>query len=268
MSIRAVVVLPPDYKRNAGRYPVVYVIHAFHATAESAAFDRGPMDARQILYEMRAGMIPKMIYVYPDAHWSLGHTEFADSANNGPWGTAFVNDVVGYVQRSYRVRSDAQFLTGHSSGGWSALWLQLRYPGLFAGAWAVSPDPVDFRSFLGVDIYSRGANLYEVRGRETAYEQQHGHTLMTTRNAAALESVEGRFGGQLASFEAVFSPRGSDGAPEPLFDRRTGRIFAQRRVRPGRPMTSPRYWQRAAGRCDENWPADCTSSSVRTTPIC
>ncbi len=31
-------------------------------------------------------------------------------------------------------------------------------------------------------------------------------------------------GGQLASFEAVFSPRGADGRPRPLWDRATGAV--------------------------------------------
>ena len=34
----------------------------------------------------------------------------------------------------------------------------------------------------------------------------------------------GDYGGQIASFEWVFSPRGSDGRPMPMFDRRTGAI--------------------------------------------
>jgi hypothetical protein len=36
--------------------------------------------------------------------------------------------------------------------------------------------------------------------------------------------VMGSYGGQIASFEWVFSPRGLDGRPVPLFDRATGRI--------------------------------------------
>jgi hypothetical protein len=47
---------------------------------------------------------------------------------------------------------------------------------------------------------------------------------MTLQDYAQLERVEGYFGGQMASFEAVFSPRGADGQPAPLFDRDTGRI--------------------------------------------
>jgi hypothetical protein len=41
---------------------------------------------------------------------------------------------------------------------------------------------------------------------------------------AGLESVLGDYGGQLASFEWVFSPRGPDGRPQPLFNRVTGEV--------------------------------------------
>ncbi|MFX5914859.1 hypothetical protein ABTE45_18750, partial [Acinetobacter baumannii] len=34
----------------------------------------------------------------------------------------------------------------------------------------------------------------------------------------------GYYGGQFASFEAVFSPKGEDGQPMPIFDRDTGII--------------------------------------------
>jgi hypothetical protein len=41
---------------------------------------------------------------------------------------------------------------------------------------------------------------------------------------AGLESVLGEYGGQIGSFEWVFSPRGADGRPQPLFNRMTGEI--------------------------------------------
>ncbi len=224
--MNAVVVLPPGYTSGSTRYPVVYYIHGFRSGAAGAAFSRSGMGAAQLLNGMRQGTLPKMIYVYPDAQSQLGHTEFADSANNGPWGTAFVSDLVPYVTKTYRVQPGAQFLTGHSSGAWSALWLQLRYTSTFAGTWAVSPDPLDFRDFLSVDIYRRGANMYRNDGRDVPYERIGQRTVLTMRQAAALESVEGRTGGQIASFEAVFGPRMASGEPGQLFDRRTGRISA------------------------------------------
>jgi hypothetical protein len=54
--------------------------------------------------------------------------------------------------------------------------------------------------------------------------RDHGQPRATMQQLAGLESVVGEYGGQLASFEWVFSPRGPDGRPEPLFNRVTGEI--------------------------------------------
>jgi len=42
------------------------------------------------------------------------------------------------------------------------------------------------------------------------------------------ERVLGEYGGQMASFEWVWSPRGKDGRPMPLFNRDTGRGRSRR----------------------------------------
>jgi hypothetical protein len=47
---------------------------------------------------------------------------------------------------------------------------------------------------------------------------------MTIRQYAQLEHVLGYYGGQFASFNAVFSPKGPDGQPMSLADYETGRI--------------------------------------------
>ena len=44
-------------------------------------------------------------------------------------------------------------MTGHSSGGWASLWLQISYSDLFGGCWSTAPDPVDFRAFQTLNIY-------------------------------------------------------------------------------------------------------------------
>jgi hypothetical protein len=41
---------------------------------------------------------------------------------------------------------------------------------------------------------------------------------------ARLERVLGEYGGQMASFDWVFSPRGADGRPVPMFNRDTGAV--------------------------------------------
>jgi hypothetical protein len=54
--------------------------------------------------------------------------------------------------------------------------------------------------------------------------RNHDKVLGTFEQFAKLERVLGSYGGQLASFEWVFSPRGKDGRPVPMFDRDTGAV--------------------------------------------
>jgi hypothetical protein len=54
-----------------------------------------------------------------------------------------------------------------------------------------------------------------------------GRDRQSVEDLALQERVLGSYGGQLASFEWVFSPRGKDGRPMPLFNRDTGKIDPQ-----------------------------------------
>ena len=125
-------------------------------------------------------------------------------------------------------RPSGRFLTGHSSGGWATLWLQVRYPRLFGGSWPTSPDSSDFHDFTGIDIYRAGADAYrKPDGSLGPLIRANGKVLATFQDFAQLEAVIGPYGGQISSFDWVFSPRGPDGRPQPLFDRATGRIDPQ-----------------------------------------
>ena len=220
VRMQAAVVLPEGYNTEpARRYPTVYVIPGFggdHRMARAIANGNSVVGV---------GDIPAITVVLnPDA--ATGHHVFADSANNGPRGAALVRELIPRIERSYRCVAEpgARFLNGHSSGGWSALWLQIAYPDVFGGAWATSPDPVDFRAFQTVDIYAPDANAFRDRaGRAHPIARSDGRVLLAVRQLSDLEQVLGK-GGQLGSFEAVFGPRGADGRPQPLWDRRTGRI--------------------------------------------
>jgi S-formylglutathione hydrolase FrmB len=166
-----------------------------------------------------------MIYVLLDQSCPLGTHEFANSANNGPWGDALVKEVIPALERKYRMdaRPRGRLLQGHSSGGWAALWLEVAYPDVFGGAWATAPDPADFRAFVPVDL-ATAPNIYRARdGKQTVIMRVDGRQV-TMEDYARRESVLGEYGGQIGSFEAVFSPRGADGRPMRLFDRATGEI--------------------------------------------
>ena len=222
-SIAAWVLTPPGYDSEARRtYPTVYTAGGFGATHR--------LDGQQLSRQwhlMETGEIPPTIWVALDYSGPTGTTEFADSANNGSWGEAFVTEVIPTLEARYKMdaKPSGRFLTGHSSGGWFALWAMVRHPALFGGAWATSPDPTDFHDFLGIDLYARGANMYrDTSGAPRPLERDRGTVRMTIEQAARLEAVLGHDGGQLRSFEWVFSPRSGDGAPAYLFDRATGDV--------------------------------------------
>jgi hypothetical protein len=51
-----------------------------------------------------------------------------------------------------------------------------------------------------------------------------GQVLASLEQFSKLEAVLGPYGGQMASFDWVFSPKGPSGAPQPMFDRVTGDV--------------------------------------------
>ncbi|RZJ00949.1 MAG: enterochelin esterase [Brevundimonas sp.] len=199
VAMRGLVVTPEGYDEGYETYPVVYFTHGFAAGMTSLSDS-----AVGVLTAMHAGRLPPMIWVMLDQSAPFGTHEFADSVNNGPWATALTNELIRDIEGAYRTDGTAQgrFLMGHSSGGWAMLWLQVNYPSMFGGAWISSPDITDFTDYEGVDITRPDARIISEMGR--------------------MEAVLGAYGGQASSFEAVFSPRGKDGLPMPLYDRTTG----------------------------------------------
>jgi S-formylglutathione hydrolase FrmB len=214
VAIDAYVLLPDSYyKEPERRYPVMYWIQGFGGTG--SINDR---DEAQFQGAMRR-LHQEFIIVLLDGMFNGGHQEFADSANNGPWGAALTTEFIPLTEAHFRAIGTAQtrFVGGHSSGGWSALWLQVTYPDFFAGEWSLSPDPVDFRDFIGPDLTKSPPQNF--------YTDAAGHDY--TLDGQPLRDFVVRTGWQkqqYESFDAVFSPRGADGQPAPLFNRRTGAI--------------------------------------------
>jgi S-formylglutathione hydrolase FrmB len=217
------VALPPDYDAKSGKtWPTVYQTHGFGGDVRSARWT-----AASYAKLMTEGRIPPMIWVTLDESSATGTHEFADSVNNGPWGAALTTELIPYLEHQYRMdaRPSGRFLTGHSSGGWATLWLQTRYPKIFGGTWSTSPDPSDFHDFTGADLYRPGANVYvDASGKPTPLVRLNGKDVANFEDFAKLEAVLGPYGGQMASFDWVFSPRGPDGRPMQMFDRRTGAV--------------------------------------------
>jgi hypothetical protein len=217
--LQAAVVLPAQYDNDPDRrYPTIFRIPGFSGT-HFEAFRLKTVSAN-------AAAAVKFLNVVLDPSCSRGHHVFADSANNGPVGTALVTELIPAFNSNFRSidASTARFLTGHSSGGWSSLWLQVAYPDYFGGTWSTAPDPVDFRDFQRINLYRPGENMYVDSNRKPRpLARGGGRVLLWFRGFADMEETLG-YGGQLHSFEAVFSPRGKDGKPQLIWDRKTGTV--------------------------------------------
>lgn len=225
IRMRGFVLLPPGYDAKGSQtYPVVYFTHGF-----GGGLARFAPGIANTWLAMANGEMPPMIWVYLDESSPTGTHEFADSVNNGPWGQALTEELIPALEAKYHMDAKAtgRFLNGHSSGGWATLWLQTRYPKVFGGTWSTSPDPSDFHDFTGIDLYADGANAYR-KPDGSAYPliRDQGKVIATFEQFARLERTLGVYGGQLASFDWVFSPRGEDGRPQPMFDRDTGKVDA------------------------------------------
>jgi hypothetical protein len=213
---RAAVVLPEGYDASK-EYPVLYIIPGFsgdHFMAGSLLRERRWDYARDFL----------RVVLSPDC--GTGHHVFANSAFNGPRGSALIEELIPHIERTYHAigTPKSRLLNGHSSGGWSSLWLQTTYPDFFGGTWSTSPDPVDFRDFQTVDLYAPDQNLFhDADGKLRPIARRGTTPILFTERFSKMEDVIGD-GGQLHSFEAVFSPLDPDGRPRPLYDRQTGAV--------------------------------------------
>ena len=153
MFLRAGIILPRTYASEPQRrYPLWIHIGGFGARSTRVAMMMEPRgEFRADWMETNA---PQMIYVLPDGAGPNGDPYQVNSANNGPYGDAFVQELIPAIEKQFRAigQPRGRVLSGKSTGGWASLALQIFYPDFFNGVWAVSPDGVDFRAFELVDI--------------------------------------------------------------------------------------------------------------------
>lgn len=214
----AAVILPET--KPAGKLPAVYIIPGFGGDHHMAG---------RMVASSRMNYATDMIRVILDPDCGTGHHVFADSATNGPRGRALVEEFIPYLEKTFPLVADprARLLNGHSSGGWSSLWLQVAYPDEFGGTWSTSPDPVDFRDFQRINIYAAGENMFQDReGKRRPIARMGILPVIYYDRFSKMEEAMGP-GGQLGSFEAVFSPLGQDGKPLKLWDRATGALHPE-----------------------------------------
>jgi len=255
----ATVLLPRGYASHSEvRYPTIYLQGHFSLAAPFGFTTDAPSETaeQRELRERRnietgyqfyqtwsSEEFPRMIAVtfqHPTPYYDDSYA--VNSANNGPYGDAIMNELIPYIEGYFRIirRPYARVLAGGSTGGWISLALELYHPEFFGGAWAFCPDPVDFRRYMLVNIYEDEnafvSNLSSAPDWlrqdwgtiERLFERtDEGQSVVTVRQAGELEAVlasRGRSGGVLDNWEAVYGPVADDGYPADLWDAESGRV--------------------------------------------
>ena len=224
----AVVLLPKDYaKHPEAKYPIVY--NHGHFSLRAPSVGSSPY--------WNADGTPRVIMVtlqHPSPFYDDSYG--VNSANNGPYGDAIMQELIPAVESTFRVigQSWARLLTGGSTGGWISLAHQVFYPDFYGGVWSLCPDGVDFRYHQIVNVYA-DTNAYWLErdwlkiDRPTQ-RRPDGNITAMMKDENWFELVSGtksRSGGQWDIWEATYGPVGVNGYPQPIWDKRTGVIDKQ-----------------------------------------
>ncbi|MEW5917924.1 MAG: hypothetical protein AB1762_16090, partial [Gemmatimonadota bacterium] len=179
MYIAAFVTLPWGFdEQPSARYPLV-INHGHFASAPDnwretppdenltpdyserfslAGYNRIQQQASWQFYQDWTGKgFPRVLLVQIQHPTPFYDDSYAvNSANNGPYGDAIMRELVPEIERRFRGIGEgwARFTYGGSTGGWEAMAVQMFYPDEFNGAWVACPDPIDFRHYTVVNIYS------------------------------------------------------------------------------------------------------------------
>lgn len=228
VHLRAGVVKPFSFDA-AKQYAAIYEVPGFggrHFDAEGVAKQRASRRGRSATARELA---ERTFHIVLDPESPNGHTLFADSDVNGPYGKALTEELIPEIEKLYPLVAEAghRIITGHSSGGWSTCWLATQYPDVFGGAWPSSPDPVDFRRFELIDIYD-GRSFYERDGKDIPSTRDTDNKVtITVRQEATREEIFAKHnasGQQWDSWQAVWGSLGEHFRPKSLWDPITGEI--------------------------------------------
>ncbi|HSO86010.1 MAG TPA: alpha/beta hydrolase-fold protein [Draconibacterium sp.] len=228
MRLKAAVILPCNFYENPDqKYAVRYNIAGYGGRYTRASRFLRNMDW------WTSDKAPEILNVYLDGEGPFGDCYQLDSENSGPYGTALVNELIPYIEKEFRGigTPESRFVEGCSTGGWVSLALQLFYPDFFGGCFSYSPDQVDFENCQLINIYKDENAFYnEFDYLRPIVREVSGESILSQKVFIQFENVLGSSdtyvtsGGQFSAFTALFSPKGEDGLPKPMFDPVTGKI--------------------------------------------
>jgi len=139
------VYLPPDASGEPGAdgpLPVVFLLAGFtgrgQSYLETHPWKRGVVSRFDRL--VATGEAPPAILVMPDCFTRLGGSQYVDSSATGRYADYVAGELVRFVDATFATEPGRRAVVGKSSGGFGAMHLTLRHPGVFRAAASISGD--------------------------------------------------------------------------------------------------------------------------------
>lgn len=169
------VYLPPGWDAPGAEFPVIYLLAAFtgrpHKFLETNPWDPGVI--ARFDRALVADELPPAIVVMPDCFTRLGGSQYVDSSATGAYESYVCQEIVPWVDEHYPTRAGRRSVCGKSSGGFGALYLAMRHPGLFQRVASLSGD-VCFELTFGAEILACLRGLVAYGGDPARYLAQFG----------------------------------------------------------------------------------------------
>ncbi|MFN8210902.1 MAG: alpha/beta hydrolase-fold protein [Bacteroidales bacterium] len=167
------VLLPQNYASSTDRLPVIYWLHG-----ENTGSRDGAWMADKMKQAMTGGEMPPAIVVFVQPLPTGWYVNSADSTM--PVEDVIIKDLIPFVDANYRtIKSPGgRAIEGFSMGGYGALHLGLKYPGLFGAISAI--DPI----FPGEN--SANESVVITFGADTALMNSYSPLRLTSLNCTSL----------------------------------------------------------------------------------
>jgi putative tributyrin esterase len=151
--------LPKEYFSTEIRYPVLYLVHGY--TGHYRSFEAHSNLTRYLdRYQLIA------VSIEAENSWLIN----SSTNPKEKWEDYFLRDVISDAQDRFRINGgDARAIAGISSGGYAAINLALKYPGLFFFAGSLS-GPLDATRNPQFDKFPGFAEVFGPAGSKTHTE--------------------------------------------------------------------------------------------------
>lgn len=202
------VYLPPSYD-GSRRFPVIYLLSGFASTGRSFmnySFGR-PTVPEAVESMIQKGAMQETILVMADCMTRYGGSQYLDSPATGNYETWLTRELVPFIDRTFSTLDTREHraVAGKSSGGFGALRLGMRHPGLFSAVACHSGD-MGFELAYQPNFPVAARILEKYRGSLTLFFETWESLDKKPRGDFALLDI--------MAMSAAYSPLPSKPAPE------------------------------------------------------